>query len=57
MFKLIAFALHFSPYSQSPFDPTVIEMLRRELSTGKQRNDNVVDLQISKELEESRKAA
>ena len=32
MFKLIALAMHFSPHTQGPLDPVVIEMLRRELS-------------------------
>ncbi len=30
MFKLIALAMHFSPYQQGTYDPMVVEMLRRE---------------------------
>lgn len=57
MFKLISLAMHFSPYNQSPLDPTVFEMLRRELGRKPLKADNVVELTHTREGTEIRKAA
>ncbi|MEO2176525.1 MAG: hypothetical protein ABGY96_20795 [bacterium] len=45
MFKLIALAMHFSPHTQGPLDPTVIEMLRRELNPQTRTTDEIDESQ------------
>ena len=66
MFKLIALAMHFSPYFQGPVDPIVMEMIKKEsarttLKTVSETNGsvakNVVNLEKTEPTTETRKAA
>jgi hypothetical protein len=56
-FKLISLAMHFRPDNQYDLDPTVLEMLRRELNPEPVNTENVIDLKPANTEVEPRKAA
>ncbi len=63
MFKLIAMAMHFSPFNQGPIDPTLTEMLRQELDPVREDDNNIVNIETAslntpeEQKDETRRAA
>ena len=49
--------MHFSSMRQSPIDPVVAEMLRREFAPKVQKQAEVIELETKKEAPATRKAA